>query len=84
MKNKVFIGGLNFNTTEKMLYEELSKFGKVVSLRIVTHTETGKSKGFGFATFSTEEETKKAIEGLNNQVFDGRRIGVKEAIDRTI
>lgn len=82
MKTKVFIGGLNFNTSEKMLMEKLSEYGHVVSLRIVTHPETGVSKGFGFATFADNAGASQAIEQLNNQVFDGRRIGVKEAIER--
>jgi RNA recognition motif-containing protein len=82
MKNKIFIGGLNFNTTEKMLMDKLSEYGNVVSLRIVTHTDTGVSKGFGFATFLDEEGAKKAIAELNNEMLDGRRVGVKEAIER--
>ena len=82
MKNKVFIGGLNYQTTEIALFDELSKYGKVISIRIVTDRETGKSKGFGFAAFETEESATKAIEGLNNQMFEGRRIGVKPNIDK--
>lgn len=82
-KDKIFIGGLNYRTTEDLLLAELQKYGSVTSIRIVTHRDTGVSRGFGFATFKDEEAAKKAIEGMNNTVFDGRRIGVKEAIDRT-
>jgi RNA recognition motif-containing protein len=82
MKTKVFIGGLNFKTSEKVLFDKLSEYGTVISLRIVTHHETGESRGFGFATFSTEEGAAKAIEGMHNQSFDGRRVGVKEATER--
>lgn len=79
---KIFIGGLNYDTSETLLMEELSKFGKVSSIRIVANKETGVSKGFGFATFQDEGCAEEAIKQLNNTVFDGRRIGVKEAIER--
>ena len=82
MSNKLFIGGLNYSTTESKLYEELSKYGKVLTLRIIVDRETGKSKGFGFVTFESEDQAKSAIESLDNNEFDGRRIGVKKAIDR--
>jgi RNA recognition motif-containing protein len=80
--SKIFIGGLNYNTTEEDLRQELEKFGKVLSIRIVTDFDSGRSKGFGFATFADAEMANNAIENLNNQVFDGRRIGVKIAIDK--
>ena len=82
MNNKIFVGGLNYNTTEVSLRAALEVFGKVLSIRIVTDFETGKSKGFGFVTFEKPEAAQKAIENLNNQIFDGRRIGVKPAIDK--
>lgn len=41
--------------------------------------ETGRSRGFGFVTFSTEGEAQQAIQGLNDQDFDGRRIKVNMA-----
>ena len=82
MNNKIFVGGLNYNTTEVSLRAALEVFGKVLSIRIVTDFETGRSKGFGFVTFEKPEAAEKAIENLNNQIFDGRRIGVKPAIDK--
>jgi RNA recognition motif-containing protein len=80
--NKIFVGGLNYQTSEQQLKDELGRFGKVISIRIVTDKETGRSKGFGFATFENDCDAVKAIDELNNSVFDGRRIGVKEAIER--
>lgn len=82
VKNKVFIAGLDYKTSERDLFHKLSTIGKVVSIRLVTEKETGKSRGFAFATFATEQDAQKAIELLNNTVFEGRRIGVKEAIDK--
>lgn len=82
MSNKIFVGGLSYETSEKTLLEELEKHGKVISIRIVTDRDTGRSKGFGFATFESSESAKLAMETLDNSMFDGRRIGVKESIER--
>jgi cold-inducible RNA-binding protein len=41
--------------------------------------ETGRSRGFGFVTFSNETEANAAIEGLNEQDLDGRRVRVNLA-----
>lgn len=79
---KIFIGGLNYQTTENTLLAHLSQFGHVASIRIITDKVSGKSKGFGFATFSNEEDAKKAIKELNGQIFEGRRIGVKDYIEK--
>lgn len=82
MKTKIFIGGLNYNTTEDDLLERLSAFGKVNSVRIVTDKETGKSRGFGFVVFETETAAEKAISEMNNSIFMERRVGVKIAIEK--
>lgn len=82
MNNKVFVGGLDYGTTEKKLCELLESYGKVLALRIISDRETGKSKGYGFVTFENEEQATKAIDNLDNTEFDGRRIGVKKAVDK--
>jgi len=82
MGNKIFIGGLNYATTEQALLSELKKYGEVLSIRIVTDKETGKSKGFGFATLKSIEQVGLVINGMNNTIFEGRRVGVKEAIEK--
>lgn len=41
--------------------------------------ETGRSRGFGFVTFSGEAEALAAIDALNEQDLDGRRIRVNLA-----
>lgn len=41
--------------------------------------ETGRSRGFGFVTYSSDTEAQEAIAGLNDQELDGRRIRVNLA-----
>ena len=85
-KCKVFVGGLTYSTDEKTLtkvFEEHINEGEavIVNLRIVRCHETGESRGFGFVTFYSEEQTKKALE-LDGLKLDGRLIGVKAAVDK--
>lgn len=82
MLNKLFVGGLSFDTTEEELVEKLSEQGPIQSIRLVMDALTGKSKGYAFVTYINEEAAKSAITNLDNTEFGGRRIGVKRAIDR--
>jgi cold-inducible RNA-binding protein len=78
MNNKIFVGGLSYNTNEIVLQETFAKYGKIINLRIVRNHEDGSSKGFGFITFSKEEEANASLE-LDGFKLDGRFIGVKIA-----
>lgn len=79
MNNKLFVGGLSWDTKEDGLKEFFEQVGKVVEVSIITDRFSGKSKGFGFVTMETEEDTKKAIEELNGKELDGRSLTVNEA-----
>jgi len=79
MTNKLFVGGISWDTKEDGLKEFFSQVGKVEEVKIITDRITGRSKGFGFVTMSTEEEAKKAIEELNGKELDGRKLTINEA-----
>jgi len=76
---KLFIGGLNFKTTEESLAEAFSKAGEVMSAVIIMDRMTHRSKGFGFVEMKNDDEADKAIEMYNNQELDGRKVVVNEA-----
>ena len=76
MNNKLFIGGISWDTTEDGLREFFSTVGTVVELKIITDRQTGRSKGFGFVTMSSEEEAQKAVDELNEKELDGRTLRV--------
>ena len=52
---RLYIGSLHFNITEEMLKGIFEPFGKIQQLQLIMDTETGRSKGYGFVTVSTNE-----------------------------
>ena len=79
MKNKLFVGGLSWDTTEDTLKAFFEGVGVVEEVKIIFDKFTKRSKGFGFVTLSTEEEATKAIEELNGKELDGRTVNVSNA-----
>src|SRR3989344_4991111 len=79
MGNKLFVGGLSWDTADNSLKHFFSQAGTVVSATVITDKFSGRSKGFGFVEMSSDEEAKEAIAKLNGQALDGRTIAVNEA-----
>ena len=79
MKNKLFIGSLEYATTDQQLEEHFSQAGKVLSAKVIIDRNTGQGKGFGFVEMSSEEEAKVAMSTLDGSQLNGRAIAVKEA-----
>lgn len=82
MNNKLFVGGLSFNTTENSLQDAFAAHGTVNEVNLITDKMTGKSKGFGFVTMSSEQEAQSAIDSLNGKSLDGRNLTVNVARPR--
>jgi hypothetical protein len=76
---KLYVGNLSYNSTEDSLAGLFSQFGEVISARIVTDRETGRSKGFGFVEMASAEAAQQSIAQLNGQQIDGRQLTVNEA-----
>ena len=79
MAHKLFVGGLNFATSNERLRELFSEAGQVDSATVVTDRDTGRSRGFGFVEMSSAEEAEQAITKFNGQEIDGRRLQVEKA-----
>ena len=79
MAKKLFVGGLPWATNDARLSEVFSQYGSVVSAQVISDRATGRSKGFGFVEMSTDEEANAAMQALNGQDLDGRKIIVSEA-----
>jgi RNA recognition motif-containing protein len=82
MNNRLYIGNLSYSTTEEKLQATFSPFGAISSVHLVADKETGRSRGFAFVEFATEEEAQAAIKGLNGQEVDGRQLRVNVAEER--
>ena len=78
MVRTLYVGNLPWSTTESGLAEAFSPYGEVVSSRIITDKETGRSRGFGFVEVE-ENAVEAMIAALNGTDFGGRQIVVNEA-----
>lgn len=75
----IFVGNLNFQTSEEELQNAFAPYGEITSVRIVTDKFSGRSRGFGFIEMPNQEEAEKAINELNNHTLNSRMIVVNEA-----
>ncbi len=82
MKN-IFVGNLDFNTSEEELRELFGTYGQVDRVSIMTDRDTGRSRGFGFVEMSSSEDGEKAIAALNGSQLGGRKLNVNEARPKT-
>ncbi|KAK6155243.1 hypothetical protein DH2020_009491 [Rehmannia glutinosa] len=76
---RMYVGNLPWQVDNSRLEEVFSEHGKVVDARVVYDRETGRSRGFGFVTMSSETELNDAIAALDGQNLDGRAIRVNVA-----
>ncbi|XP_042418756.1 glycine-rich RNA-binding protein 2, mitochondrial-like [Zingiber officinale] len=81
--SKVFVGGLSYGTDDQSLREAFTSYGEVVEARVIMDRETGRSRGFGFVTFTSNEEASSAIGGMDGKDLHGRMVRVNYATDRT-
>jgi len=79
MTNKLFVGSLDYSTTDSQLSEHFATIGKVLSAKVIVDKYTGQGKGFGFVEMETEEIAKEAMNKLDGSQLNGRAIAVKEA-----
>jgi RNA recognition motif-containing protein len=82
MNNKLFVGNLSFNTTENDLQDTFAAHGTVTETNLMMDRTTGRPRGFGFVTMSSDEEANAAMEALNGQSLDGRALTVNIARPR--
>ena len=76
---RLYVGNLNYRTTEEGLKEHFGQAGTVEEVTVITDKGSGRSKGFGFVEMSTPEEAQKAVETLNEKEFDERPLRVSIA-----
>ena len=83
MGNRLYIGNLNFETSEDDLRAALTEGGRTVKdIHIVADRETGRPRGFAFAEMGNDAEAAAAIEALDGKDLNGRTLTVNEARER--
>jgi cold-inducible RNA-binding protein len=79
---KIYVGNLDWQTTESDLQDAFAEFGTVTSVAIITDRDTGKSRGFGFVEMESASEAQAAINALNEKEMHGRSLTVNQARPR--
>ena len=79
---KLYVGNLSKQVTDAQLNELATPFGKPVSANVATERNSGESKGFGFIEFSSDDEAKAAIAGLDGRDVNGQALKVNESKPR--
>src|ERR1700746_1558826 len=79
MGKKLYVGNLPFSATDQILTDTFAQCGTVVSAKIITDRDSGRSKGFGFVEMSTDAEAADAISKFNGADNGGRPMTGNEA-----
>jgi RNA recognition motif-containing protein len=81
-KSKLYVGNMNYATTEDELRELFAAHGEVASVNLVLDRDTGRPRGFGFVEMATPDQAEAAMNALNEQEFGGRKLIVNFARER--
>ena len=79
MAKKLYVGNLNYDTSESTLEALFAQAGEVVEVTVIKDSYSGRSKGFGFVEMADDTAASAAIEQLNGKEVDGRTLKVDEA-----
>jgi RNA recognition motif-containing protein len=82
MGNKLFVGGLSWDTNDATPRGAFACGGDGAHAKVISDRETGRSRGFGFVTMSDDAGAREAISRLDGQLIDGRAVKVSEAQER--
>ncbi|MDR0433864.1 MAG: RNA-binding protein [Gracilibacteraceae bacterium] len=83
MAKTLYVGNLPWSATPEELTEYFGQYGNVVSSRIITDRETGRSRGFGFVEVE-DDDAERLAEELNGKDYNGRALTVNEARPRQL
>ena len=75
----IFVGNLNYSTTQDDLHATFSQFGNVERVNVVTDRDSGQPRGFAFVEMTEASEAQNAISQLNGAELHGRAMSVNEA-----
>ena len=79
MSTKLYVGNLPWVLNDNELKDTFKSHGNVISAKVVTDKESGRSRGFGFVEMENENDANSAIKALNGTDFKGRKLIVAAA-----
>lgn len=82
MPCKLFVANFPYSTTDDELSGLFGPHGEVLSVKVATDRETGRSRGFGFVEMGSEQEADNAIRELDGFQMGGRSLAVRVAEER--
>jgi RNA recognition motif-containing protein len=79
-EKKIYVGNLEYSVNEDELKQIMSEKGLTPKdVKVIKDKATGRSKGFGFAEFETDEQVEAAITTLEGVDLKGRQLKVSKA-----
>ena len=78
----MFVGNLDYATSEGELTSLLSAAGQIVDVYLPSDRATGRPRGFAFVEFSSENEASEAVRMFNGYDLNGRQLNINPAEDR--
>ncbi|MGB9672700.1 MAG: RNA recognition motif domain-containing protein [Anaerolineales bacterium] len=82
MEPKLYVGNLPYTVTEDELRDYFAQAGTIKSVALIRDRDTGRSKGFAFVEYETNEEAQKAISLFNGTQLQERTLTVNQARPR--
>jgi RNA recognition motif-containing protein len=79
---KLFVGGLGNGVTVEVLRAAFAPFGPIEDAIVILDRATGRSRGFGFVTFSNAADANEATKQMNGALLDDRPLKVNNADSR--
>jgi polyadenylate-binding protein len=79
----VFIKNLHPDIDHQTLYDTFSQFGNILSCKVSTDMSTGKSRGYGFVHFESEESATVAIEKVDGMLLKDKQVYVAAFVRRS-
>ncbi|XP_031617350.1 heterogeneous nuclear ribonucleoprotein 27C isoform X1 [Contarinia nasturtii] len=82
-RGKLFVGGLSWETTQENLQRYFARYGEIIDCVVMKNNDTGRSRGFGFVTFSDPNNVGIVLKN-GPHTLDGRTIDPKPCNPRTL
>lgn len=79
MGSKLFVGNLDYNTTQREVEDLFSQAGSIREVFLPADRTTGRPRGFAFVEYESEEDAQAAIKKFDGYEMGGRALRVNEA-----